>query len=107
MDMLELSSTGANGGDYPQPTATRGDEAKYYKVVCILTNYRIVSSSRELSIRLLVGWLWCVEFVVLTSPLTACAYMYLLVGLLVSPLSLLLSFLCAPLTAAHKILDLF
>ena len=61
--MLELSSTGANGGDYPQPTATRGDEAKYYKVDCILTNYRIVSSWRELSIRLLVGWLWCVEFV--------------------------------------------
>ena len=61
--LLELSSTGANGGDYPQPTATRGDEAKYYKVDCILTNYRIVSSWRELSIRLLIGWLWCVEFV--------------------------------------------
>jgi len=34
--MLELSSTGANGGDYPQPTATRGYEAKYYIVVFLL-----------------------------------------------------------------------
>ena len=71
--MLELSSTGANGGDYPQPTATRGYEAKYYKVDCILTNYRIVSSWRELSICLLVGWLWCVEFVAYVT-FHACAY---------------------------------